>query len=270
MRRLIAFDCTGDTLIGTLDGCVPAEAGTQSGPPPPRGYISTTGLLIVSGGNEIRCGAHRGMALLAADLAERGTPVFRFDRRGIGDSTGENCGFRSSAPDIAAAAAAFRAETGITRLVAFGNCDAASALALFGRAAGVDAVILANPWVIETTDDLPPPAAIRARYADRLRDPAAWRRLLTGGGSPGKLARGLMRIAAPAPPPQSDVIEAIAHWGDAASIILATGDATAIAYANAARSANHPSPTRIETTSHSFAGEGESLIETIARLVEGI
>ena len=71
MRKLIAFPCAGETLIGTLDAA------------PGR-----VGLLIVAGGNEIRCGAHRGMALLAAEVAARGYPAFRYDRRGIGDSTG--------------------------------------------------------------------------------------------------------------------------------------------------------------------------------------
>ena len=96
MRRLIEFACAGDTLTGTLD-----EAPGQ------------TGLLIVSGGNEIRIGAHRGMALLAARLAATGTPVFRYDRRGIGDSTGENAGFVAAA-DIKFAGAPLwrRAEPG--------------------------------------------------------------------------------------------------------------------------------------------------------------
>src|SRR3546814_6776173 len=67
-----------------------------------------TGLLIVAGGNELRSGAHRGMAKLAARLARDGFPVFRFDRRGVGDSEGENGGFLSSGPDIAEAVAAFQ------------------------------------------------------------------------------------------------------------------------------------------------------------------
>ncbi|MCZ3268409.1 hypothetical protein NYZ59_19170, partial [Acinetobacter baumannii] len=79
MRSLIAFPCAGDTLIGTLDAAP-----------------GTTGLLIVSGGNEIRCGAHRGMALLAQSVSAAGHPVFRYDRRGIGDSTGENRSFLSA------------------------------------------------------------------------------------------------------------------------------------------------------------------------------
>ncbi|MGE2778108.1 hypothetical protein ACQHM9_27125, partial [Escherichia coli] len=81
----------GESLVATLD-----EAD------------GSTGLLIVSGGNEIRSGAHRGMAMLAHRLAAAGIPVFRYDRRGVGDSTGDNKGFLSAEPDLIAAVAAFR------------------------------------------------------------------------------------------------------------------------------------------------------------------
>src|SRR5204862_199686 len=64
MRRLISFPCEDATLVGTLDE-----------------GSSDTGLLIVSGGNEPRMGAHRGQAMLAARIAARGYSVFRFDRR---------------------------------------------------------------------------------------------------------------------------------------------------------------------------------------------
>ncbi|WP_308223027.1 hypothetical protein [Sphingomonas sp. J344] len=144
MRRLTHFQCAGETLAATLD-----EA------------AGTTGLLIVSGGNEIRIGAHRGMAELGAIIAASGHPVFRYDRRGIGDSSGENNSFESTAQDICEAAAAFRREVPqLTRIVAFGNCDAASALILFHAGAPIDALILTNPWTIEPGadgNDLPPP-----------------------------------------------------------------------------------------------------------------
>ena len=237
MRRLIVFPCADDSLVATLD-----EGSGQ------------TGLLIVSGGNEIRCGAHRGMALLAARLAADGIPVLRYDRRGIGDSTGENRGFRHAGPDLAAATAAFRQHAGVTRLVAFGNCDAATTIALHGRDAGIDRAILANPWVVERADDLPAPAAIRAHYRQRLRDPATWRRALTGGIGIGKLARGLSRAAAPAQDFTADAIAAIAAWGQNATVVLAVGDGTAIAYADAAHRAKLAVATvRIPTASHSFA-----------------
>ena len=241
MRRLIAFPCEEDQLLGSLD-----EAD------------GTTGLLIVSGGNELRSGAHRGMAMLAATLAAEGTPVFRYDRRGVGDSGGANRGFRAARADLLAACGAFRREaTQVAALVAFGNCDAATLLAHHGRDAGIDRVLLANPWVVEPRDDLPPAPAIRAHYAARLRDPATWRRLLTGGVSIGKLIRGLRRISQNGPqndPFTAGVLAAIAAWGTDARIILAEQDATAIAYADAARRAGiAPRTLTVRTASHSFA-----------------
>lgn len=239
MRKLITFPCADETLVGSLD-----EA------------PGTTGLLIISGGNEIRCGAHRGMALLAAELAALGTPVFRFDRRGIGDSTGENGGFASSGPDVMAAVTAFRAAAPqVKTLVGFGNCDAATALLLHGGDA-FDRLILANPWVTEQSDDLPPAAAIRARYADRLRDPASWRRIMTGKVDISKLISGLAKVATTQSQLSSlegAVFEALAAHRDA-RVILAAGDATAIAFADAARRLGHDAaPIMIDTASHSFA-----------------
>lgn len=220
----------------------------------------TTALLVVSGGNEVRTGAHRGMALLAARLAVDGVSVLRFDRRGVGDSGGPNGGYASSAADIAAAATALRREQPqVTRLVGFGNCDAASALALFGRAAGIDAVVLANPWVVDA-GDLPPAAAIRRRYATRLREPGAWRRLATGGVDLSKLFKGLRRLAEPEPQGLADrVIAAIAAWDDDARIVLAQEDATAIAFDQAAAARRLVTPIeRIATPSHSFARSGDA------------
>lgn len=245
MRGLIPFPCAGETLLGTLDDA-PGK----------------TGLLIVSGGNEIRIGAHRGMALLAQKLAARGVPVFRFDRRGVGDSTGANGGFRSSGPDIGAAAATFSAEVRIERLVAFGNCDAATALALFGEAAGIDRLILANPWAIEPIDDLPPAAAIRSRYAAKLRDPREWFRLVRGDIDFNKLLKGLRRVSTGSKQGgalAADLAQALGRWGDRARILLATGDATAIAYADAmARQSVSLQTERLDSASHSFAREGDA------------
>ncbi len=137
-RRAIAFACGADTLVGTLD-CGEAHG--------------MTGLLIVSGGNEIRAGAFGGMAALAARLADQaGVPTFRFDRRGVGDSEGANAGWRGSADDIAAALAAFRAAMpGMRRVVGLGVCDAASALIV--HHAGFDGLVLINPWTIDQDDD---------------------------------------------------------------------------------------------------------------------
>ncbi|GAA0280105.1 hypothetical protein GCM10009127_21540 [Alteraurantiacibacter aestuarii] len=187
-RRHFTFPCAGEELAATLDDANGAA-----------------GLLLVTGGNETRAGAFSGQAQLAARIAAAGYPVMRFDRRGVGDSSGENCGFEASHEDIAAAISAFRdRKPGPLRIVGFGNCDAASALMLMGGA-GCDALILANPWTFDAddADAAPPPAAIRSRYAAKLRNPRELVRLVTGGVSLAKLAGGLRRALSPPPPPSS-------------------------------------------------------------------
>ena len=64
MRRLIEFPCAGETLFGTLD-----EA------------PGSTGLLIVSGGNEIRIGAHRGMLTSTPFIVPTRLPSIRVSVR---------------------------------------------------------------------------------------------------------------------------------------------------------------------------------------------
>nr|WP_294189670.1 hydrolase 1, exosortase A system-associated [uncultured Sphingomonas sp.] len=256
MRRLITFRCDSATLAGTLDT-----------------GDATTGLLIVSGGNEVRHGAHRGMAMLALGVAARGTPVFRYDRRGVGDSEGENRGFAHAGDDLRAAAAAFRqAAPHVTRFYAFGNCDAATLLALEGPSAGIERVLLANPWTIEQADDLPPAAAIRAGYAQQLRDPAEWRRLLRGGINIGKVFKGLWKIVRARSQPNNlatKVTNAIAEWGDAATVLLARDDNTARAFADAARAHVFTTLT-IDTSSHSFAraADKQALADIVTRWLE--
>jgi exosortase A-associated hydrolase 1 len=216
-RRHLTFACEGETLVGTLDDA-PAEAG----------------LLLVSGGNEIRAGAFAGQAQLAAGIAAAGFPTFRYDRRGVGDSTGENRGFRESGPDIAAALATFKAERpGLVRIVGVGNCDAASALML-NAGAGCDALVLANPWTIENDDGAPPPAAIRARYADKLKNPKELMRLATGKVSLRKLAGGLGKALRPSPPPTTlagELRAGLERFGGEVRLLIAERDRTGQAFA---------------------------------------
>src|SRR5690606_17542167 len=105
--------------------------------------------------------------------------------------------------DIAAALAAFRAKCpSLVRIIAFGNCDAASALMLAGGA-GCDGIVLSNPWTFEEdqADAPPPPAAIRARYAEKLKNPRELLRLLKGQIDFGKLLRGLAGAIRPSAAP---------------------------------------------------------------------
>ena len=236
----MTFPIGSSTLAGTLD--------TAEG---------ATGLLIVSGGSEIRSGAFSGQSLLAARIAEAGFPVFRFDRRGIGDSDGEDRGFRSSMNDIAAALAAFQAMAPkLDRVIGFGNCDAASALML-GGGIGCDGLVLSNPWVIEDdgANATPPPAAIRSRYAEKLRNPKELGRLLSGGVDLRKLARGILGAMKRQPAPTSlaqEMAAGLEPFGGPVSILLATSDRTAQVFEGAWDTSDNRIA-RCENAGHSYA-----------------
>lgn len=251
MRRLISFPCAGETLVGTLD-----DGGGR------------VGVLVVSGGNEVRAGAHRGMARMAQALAAQGISVFRFDRRGIGDSSGAEHDNLNARPDIEAALAAFQgAAPHVKRITGYGNCDAATALLLIEL--GLHALVLSNPWLGDEGDGLPPADAIRAHYAERVKDPGTWVRALTGGVNLRKLAGGISKISGDGAALPLEA-QTMAAWRKhpTARIVLARGDATAIAFAGAAERAGRATMLRyIETDSHSFAHAGD-MDQLIAEISE--
>lgn len=255
-RRHFTFACEGSALAATLD-----EA------------AGTTGLLIVTGGNEVRSGAWSGQAQFAAQIAASGHPVLRFDRRGCGDSEGMNLGFKTSASDIAAALAAFRAECpALTRIVALGNCDAASALML-ARGADCDALILSNPWTIEGDADEAPPEAVRDHYKRRLADPAAIKRLLSGQVSIGKLIGSVLGMLRPAPPPTGlaqDMKMGIAAYKGEIAFLVAERDRTAQAFLSA-WDKNDQRIRRCPDATHSYVEEHarEWLVEQVLGMLHG-
>lgn len=236
-RRYLTIACEGSTLAATLD-----EGMTASG------------LLIVSGGNELRSGPWGGQAQLAKQIAEAGFAVFRFDRRGVGDSEGPNGEFRSSAADIDAAIAAFRAACPhVVRVVAMGNCDAASALML-AQGAGCDALILSNPWTIEDEAAAPPPKALRGHYRHRLADPAALKRLFSGEVRLSALFASLLGAFKPAPSPTGlahDMAAGVSRFAGQITFLLAGRDRTAQSFLSAWKKGD-PRIQICEGASHSF------------------
>lgn len=270
MRRHLTFDCSGDRLAATLD-----EAPNDIG--------GSTGIIIISGGNEVRAGAHRGQAMLAAQLAEQGIPVFRYDRRGIGDSEGVNGGFEGSADDIAAALACFREQAKIERVVAFGNCDAATALAMHHQSAAPDALVLSNPWVIEEGGIGHSPKQIRDRYWAKLRSPRALWAYVTGGMNLKKLGAGLKAAASTQVAPSGlaeRIAQGLAGYDGDITILLATGDRTAQQFAERLK---EPALTHVvssprcdirtyDSTSHSYAREADQnwLVEQLIGAVRKV
>lgn len=216
MSQPLVFRCDDDFLAGTLH---PADG--------------QTAVLIVSGGRQTRHGSHRGFVTLGDRLANAGYPVLRFDRRGVGDSEGDDRGFRASGPDIGAALTAFREACPRARkFIGWGLCDGVTALAL--HASGFDGLILANPWTqdAEVGDALPQLSAIKANYAEKLVSPAAWRRLLSGAVNLKALVSGLARLVEPQR--TSETAEAIRTnlqcYQGKILILLAERDGTAQAF----------------------------------------
>jgi exosortase A-associated hydrolase 1 len=249
MRRLLSFDRGGAALGATLD----AAAGA-------------TGVLMVTGGTQTRIGSHRMSERLAKRLAEAGFSCLRYDRSGVGDSEGEEGDWRDTGPDIAAAAAAFRSEAPqVERLIGFGLCDGASALAFHGADAGLAGLILLNPWLVEAQAGTPAPAAVKAHYRQRLSSLEGWKKLLSGSVSYRKLLKGVGSVAIKQ---ASTLAEEVAAALDRSclpvELILASRDGTAIAaeaeWAKPAYSrirAASPPPQRVDSDSHTFARPGD-------------
>lgn len=262
MRRLLSFDCKGSTLAASLDE-----------------GDGTCGLLMVVGGSQTRIGSHRMYERLAHRLAAQGISCLRYDRRGVGDSEGADPGYLASGPDIAAAAATFRAHRpALEPLIGFGLCDGATALALFGRAAGLDGVILVNPWLVEAASDAPPPAAIKAHYRQRLTSLSGWKKLLSGQVDIGKLLKGVAKISAQAEASSlaGQVAAALRRDRLPAHLILARGDGTAIAAEGELKADSFKGliagKTMLETDSHTFAqpGDESALLGAVLAACEGL
>jgi exosortase A-associated hydrolase 1 len=266
MRLLLSFPCEGALVGASLDA---ADGGT--------------GVLIVTGGTQTRIGSHRIFERLGRALAGAGHPCFRFDRRGVGDSEGEDKDFRGNASDINAAVASFREQCpGVERVFGFGLCDGATSLALHGAAAGLAGLILVNPWLVEAESGAPAAAAIKHHYRRRLLSLEGWKKILTGSISYKKLLKGIVKVAADRGPGglAGEAADGLAAAALSVELILARDDATAVAAANAWHASDFAKRiaalpvhvTTIESDSHTFArpGDAEALrdacLDAIARV----
>lgn len=164
-QQALRFRCESSSLFGILSLPEPASA---------------RGVLIVTGGPQYRVGSHRQFALLATELARRGTPVLRFDYRGMGDSEGEMRNYEAIDADLASALAQFfEAVPALREVVLWGLCDGASAAAFYAHQdPRVCALALFNPWV--RSEPGIARATLRYYYLARLREPDFWRKLVAG------------------------------------------------------------------------------------------
>lgn len=164
-ERVLNFECMGDRLFGILH--IPERA-------------SMRGLLIVVGGPQYRVGSHRQFVLLARHLAKEGTPVLRFDYRGMGDSGGEPRTFEDIDADIRCAVSTFQdALVCVKEVVIWGLCDAASAALFYApRDQRIKGLVLVNPWV--HSEDSRAKSYLRHYYLQHLFSANLWRRVFRG------------------------------------------------------------------------------------------
>jgi exosortase A-associated hydrolase 1/exosortase A-associated hydrolase 2 len=167
--RSIVFTCEGDELVGQLHQ--PAQP-------------SNKGVLLVVGGPQYRVGSHRQFLQLARHLSEQGIPVFRFDYRGMGDSSGELSGFQGVNQDIQCAIDTFQREcSAVSDIVIWGLCDAATAAVFYAhRDPRVKALVLVNPWVYSTQGAAK--AYLKHYYLRRFFSTAFWKKVLRGEFKP--------------------------------------------------------------------------------------
>ena len=180
-ERTVTIACEGETSFGILH---PAKG--------------ATGVVVIVGGPQYRVGSHRQFVQVARELAAAGHPVFRFDVRGMGDSTGDVLHtFEQVAPDIGAAIDALQShQPHVQRIVLWGLCDAAAAALLYlnDRAdPRVGGLCLANPWVRS------PQGLAKTRvqhyYVKRLGQRDFWHKLLRGRVARGATAELIRNVA---------------------------------------------------------------------------
>ena len=170
-ERPLVFNCAGERLVGVLHEADGA---------------ADLGVVVVVGGPQYRVGSHRQFVLMARALAASGLPVFRFDFRGMGDSSGDFRSFEHVEEDIRAAIDCFMsARSNLRRIVLLGLCDAASANLMYcttdQRLAGM---VLLNPWV--RTESGEAKAYLKHYYWQRLLQPTFWRKVFSGQFAVGK------------------------------------------------------------------------------------
>ena len=245
-QRALSFNCHGSGLVGIVE--VPER-------PLPRG------VLVVTGGPQYRVGSHRQFAMLARTLSQRGIPVMRFDRRGMGDSEGEPRSFEQIDDDIRAAMKEFFMQVPeMKEVVIWGLCDAATAAAFYvGTDARVKGLVLLNPWV--RTPEGAARAMLRHYYLARLGEVAFWKKVASGNldfAASASALRQNMRLAAGdrgSTLPQR-VVACLAKFDGHVLVVLSGDDLTACEFARLmARHELRAKRVDISGANHTFASQ---------------
>lgn len=138
MEVPVQFTCNHKRLYGILH--VPAVIDEPS-----------TIIIIVTGGPQVRTGAHRLYVQLSRFLCEHNWPSLRFDYEGMGDSEGDFVGFQYAEPSISAAMNFLQNKfKSKLNFIIWSLCDGATVAALYAamHPECISGLILCNPLVI--------------------------------------------------------------------------------------------------------------------------
>ena len=111
----------------------------------------STIIIIITGGPQVRTGAHRLYVQLSRFLCEHNWPSLRFDYEGLGDSEGDFVGFQYAESSIAAAMNFLQNKfKSKLNFIIWSLCDGATAIALYAvmYPKYISGLILCNPLVI--------------------------------------------------------------------------------------------------------------------------
>lgn len=216
VQRALRFLSLGSHLVGIIDV-------------PERPY--GRGLLALSSPGGYRVGSRRQFTLLARVVARRGSPVMRFDRRGSGDSEGQQLPIDQQDQDINAAIDEFfRQIPELAEVVLLGEGDGAAAAALHApldpRVCGL---VMFNPHIVGSAGGLLGEA--RQSYLGRLGEFGFWKKVATVSAVP---RRQSMREAAAdhtAALPQR-VLASLACFEGQLLLVFGAGDLDALAFAD--------------------------------------
>ncbi len=162
-EKAVVFECLSETLVGVVH--IPEK-------------VLTSGVIaIVADAPQYRPGNCRQTLQFARYLVSRGTPVMRFDHRGIGDSSGQFPGYERQ-EDIRAAIDEFKSHIPqMKKIILYGGCDAASVIAIHGwRFPDVIGWVLVNPWVY--TEKSNAQVMLKFYYLERLKSRDFWEKLI--------------------------------------------------------------------------------------------
>ena len=138
-----------------------------------------TVVIIVTGGPQVRTGAHRLYVRLSRFLCEHNWPSLRFDYEGMGDSEGDFVGFQYAESSISAAMNFLQNRfNSKLNFIFWALCDGATAAALYGAThpEHIRGMILCNPLVI--TEEGLARSTIRHYYSKRFFEKQFLRKLV--------------------------------------------------------------------------------------------